>query len=204
MDYFTELLESYSKLKKRTFKLTYIMEQEDGQAYAELIRILSGAVPGGFVSIQSPQYPGLTKFDYRRTADNGINVRGNYGKGVKQATLVTATGQQVKDKEAAVGLWDALFKAMAGEGPEQTPEQSADDAIAQQQAAEQQERLEKLSVPGGAMELEGFDLQDLKAFMQAQEKVSEYVSRFCSTVTRSPTRSWILRVISFPDALHRH
>lgn len=185
MDYFTELLESYSKLKKRTFKLTYIMEQEDGQAYAELIRILSGAVPGGFVSIQSPEYPDLTKFDYRRTADNGINVRGNYGKGVKQATLVTATGQQVRDKEAAVGLWDALFKAMAGEGPEQTPEQSADDAIAQQQAAEQQERLEKLSVPGGAMELEGFDLQDLKAFMQAQEKVSEYVSKFCSTITRS-------------------
>ena len=29
MDYFSELLESYSKLKKRTFKLTYISEQED-------------------------------------------------------------------------------------------------------------------------------------------------------------------------------
>ena len=28
MDYFSELLESYSKLKKRTFKLTYINEQE--------------------------------------------------------------------------------------------------------------------------------------------------------------------------------
>lgn len=29
MDYFSELLESYTKLKKRTFKLTYINEQED-------------------------------------------------------------------------------------------------------------------------------------------------------------------------------
>ena len=29
MDYFSELLESYNKLKKRTFKLTYITEAED-------------------------------------------------------------------------------------------------------------------------------------------------------------------------------
>ena len=29
MDYFSELLESYNKLKKRTFKLTYICEQQD-------------------------------------------------------------------------------------------------------------------------------------------------------------------------------
>ena len=31
MDYFSELLESYSKLKKRTFKLTYISEEEGAQ-----------------------------------------------------------------------------------------------------------------------------------------------------------------------------
>ena len=31
MDYFSELLESYSKLKKRTFKLTYINEAEEGR-----------------------------------------------------------------------------------------------------------------------------------------------------------------------------
>ena len=29
MDYFSELLESYSKLKKRTFKLTYITEADE-------------------------------------------------------------------------------------------------------------------------------------------------------------------------------
>ena len=29
MDYFSELLESYTKLKKRTFKLTYINEAEE-------------------------------------------------------------------------------------------------------------------------------------------------------------------------------
>jgi len=31
MDYFSELMESYSKLKKRTFKLTYISEAEEGK-----------------------------------------------------------------------------------------------------------------------------------------------------------------------------
>ena len=31
MDYFSELLESYSKLKKRTFKLTYINEAGQGR-----------------------------------------------------------------------------------------------------------------------------------------------------------------------------
>ena len=43
MDYLSELLESYSKLKKRTFKLTYISEEEgeggaqtsQGQALAQ-------------------------------------------------------------------------------------------------------------------------------------------------------------------------
>ena len=40
MDYLSELLESYSKLKKRTFKLTYISEQDDGQAFGILQKII--------------------------------------------------------------------------------------------------------------------------------------------------------------------
>jgi len=35
MDYFTQLLESYKKLKKRTFKLSYLTEQEQTGAAAE-------------------------------------------------------------------------------------------------------------------------------------------------------------------------
>ena len=37
MDYFNELLESYSLLKKRTFKLTYLTEQEEEQVNAQAV-----------------------------------------------------------------------------------------------------------------------------------------------------------------------
>ena len=40
MDYFSELLESYGKLKKRTFKLTYINEQEDALVNQEAEKLV--------------------------------------------------------------------------------------------------------------------------------------------------------------------
>lgn len=39
MDYFSELLESYSKLKKRTFKLTYISEETSEEEYAQAANV---------------------------------------------------------------------------------------------------------------------------------------------------------------------
>ena len=48
MDYFSELLESYGKLKKRTFKLTYLNEQEDSlvnKEAEELVRKYIATAP---------------------------------------------------------------------------------------------------------------------------------------------------------------
>ena len=63
MDYFSELLESYSKLKKRTYKLTYISEQEEGEAFSTLQQILSQAPEGDYQPMPSDQYPALGSFD---------------------------------------------------------------------------------------------------------------------------------------------
>jgi len=80
MDYFSELMESYEKLKKRTFKLTYISEAEDkkkkkkeeenqevkaeagGAAETALLNILGNAVKGKGEPIKDPTYPGLEAF----------------------------------------------------------------------------------------------------------------------------------------------
>ena len=48
MDYFSELLESYNKLKKRTFKLTYITEAEDGAGDDTAARNFYGSITGPY------------------------------------------------------------------------------------------------------------------------------------------------------------
>ena len=147
MDYFSELLESYSKLKKRTFKLTYICEQEGGSE-GELVGILSQAPMGSeFTEMPGDQYPALGRFKYRKSsavAGSGrkmkpsnkvIVTQGGYDK----VTILDDDGNLIKD-DSTKSMLERLLKAMAGEEPPQTGAEAADAAAAS--AAEQEELAE--------------------------------------------------------------
>jgi hypothetical protein len=137
MDYFSELLESYSKLKKRTFKLTYISEQEDSQAEGELIQILTQAPQGDYAPLPGDKYPGLASFNYLKNQTGGVTVR----QGRSTRTLIDDQGQAIKDSSTQQ-MWDKLYKAMSGEAPEATDQENADSAVEKYRADEEAAALE--------------------------------------------------------------
>jgi len=145
MDYFSELLESYSKLKKRTFKLTYICEQEGGGSEGELTQILSQAPVGDeFVPLPGDKYPALARFKYRKStqtvgksrdmkpSQSVIVTQGGYQK----VALLDDDGVLIKD-EKTQDMLEKLLRAMAGEEPPQTGAEAADAAAAAAAEAEE-------------------------------------------------------------------
>ena len=153
MDYLSELLESYSKLKKRTFKLTYICEQDDPEAEGALTKILQNApqTPGYEQSIEDPNYPGLKSFKYRKTADGGVSVLSPKD---GQATVLDSGGNRAtvnakgQPNKAGDKMWERLFQAMSGKGDEPSASDQVGDNIEAQQQQAEAERLSKLAQPG--------------------------------------------------------
>lgn len=135
MDYFNELLESYSQLKKRTFKLKYISEQEseiqggglDAKLGSTLLQILGSAPPlvngpdgkpkgsdfAPFDNETLTQFPGLSKFNFKRTAAGGVAVRS----GNNQATVIDANNTLLQ-KKSALDKWNSMLAAMSGDAKE--------------------------------------------------------------------------------------
>ena len=73
MDYFSELLESYSKLRKRTFKLTYITEAEektDVSKYVEEVKAAFQKALNGEDQIGVGK-KGNINFEYREPSEFG-------------------------------------------------------------------------------------------------------------------------------------
>lgn len=186
MDYFNDLLESYSRLKKRTFKIEFINEQEgnavDTTAEGALMGILNKAPEynsevGGtpeMQPIQDPQYPGLANFQYIKTRDGkGVNVKGVAGKGGEFTSKVVDNGA-FSTKPGAKKMLEALYAAMRGEATEKTPEKSTSDAI----EAQQQELQNRI---GGTAEAYGVDIgtspqyieQSLKHIQEAQSRLGD-------------------------------
>ena len=182
MDYFSELLESYNKLKKRTFKLTYIAEQEEGQAFADLQKILLTAPEGDYQPMPSDQYPGLSSFRYRRSKDGGVTVA--YAR-EGQATVLDNTGNKAqfnsKGKPNAAGdkMWNRLYQALSGKEPSKGPQSKADDVAIQNQQQQEADRLSKLAQPGGAFEERGYNLQQISPALDSIDNSIRTVKDIC-------------------------
>ena len=186
MDYLSELLESYSKLKKRTFKLTYICEQDDPKAESALIAILqkAPATPGYEQSIEDPNYPGLKSFKYRQTKDGGVSVKPP-SPNIPQATVLDANGARAKVKQngkpntAGDTVWEMMFKAMAGEGEEPPASDKVGDSIEAQEQQAEAERLSKLAQPGGAFEERGYNLDQISPALDSIDNSIRTVQSAC-------------------------
>jgi len=182
MDYLSELLESYSKLKKRTFKLTYISEQDDSQAFGVLQQILQTAPEGDYQPMPADEYPALGSFDYRKSKDGGVTVRrGREG----QATVLDNTGQKAKvnakGKPNAAGdkMWERLYKAISGEAPEPSAQETADSTVAGNEQQKEAERLSKLAQPGGAFEERGYNLEQISPALDSIDNSIRTVQSAC-------------------------
>jgi hypothetical protein len=184
MDYLSELLESYSKLKKRTFKLTYICEQDDPEAEGALTKILQNApqTPGYEQSIEDPNYPGLKSFKYRKTADGGVSVLSPKD---GQATVLDSGGNRAtvnakgQPNKAGDKMWERLFQAMSGKGDEPSASDQVGDNIEAQQQQAEAERLSKLAQPGGAFEERGYNLKQIAPALDSIDNSIKTVQSSC-------------------------
>ena len=179
MDYFSELLESYGKLKKRTYKLTYITEQV-GNPEAELINILKNAPEGDEAPITGTPYPALEKFKYNKSKgeDGGVNVNGSIGG--RPFTVQILKDDRFNDEGSAPEMKDALLKAMAGEAPDPTPADQAAQAMADQAAA----REEFLATRTGQFVDQGYSINpddevNINAGMISLQKTQEALEGYC-------------------------
>jgi len=150
MDYFNELLESYARLKKRTFKLTFINEQEEGeqippdvlQKARELANQAITSAPQGAPEVATPvnnvKGEATTYKIYYNINTKNVNV---VGLGANGGELT------VRDQNRSIKT-DAFNKFVQVLAKGQTPEQKAiadqEQAELDQAMAEQQE-LEMLN-----------------------------------------------------------
>jgi hypothetical protein len=179
MDYFSELLESYGKLKKRTYKLTYITEQV-GNPEAELINILKNAPEGEETPITGTNYPALEKFKYNKSKseEGGVNVNGSLGG--RPFTVQILKDGRFNDEGSAPEMKDALLKAMAGQEPEPTAADQAAQTMADQAAA----REEFLATRAGQFIDQGYstnpdDKVNIVAGMNSLQKTQEELDKYC-------------------------
>jgi hypothetical protein len=191
MDYFSELLESYNKLKKRTFKLTYISEAEDeaanagaepgGAAESALLKILGNAAEGEGKPITDPSYPGLETFIFWKGPTGGIVV----SKGRGQVYVLTPEGEW-ETGESAVKMKEALLNAMGGgEEGKKPPGQLADDLAKQQADLAEEARVKRLSTVGSLLDLDPDRFEDPErlalaaAIKKAEQDCIDQMTKLC-------------------------
>ena len=97
MDYFSQLLESYGKIKKRTYKLTFLSEEamDIGKAKGIIKTAMGGATPHDTATTAPPvKYedgsPSRVKTFYKQTAQGKVIYLSFTPVGQKQATLMKA------------------------------------------------------------------------------------------------------------------
>ena len=122
MDYFSELLESYGKLKKRTFKLTYINEQEDAlvnQEAENLVRQYIASAPKIDKEQDSLNLPTVAKLDgtqseytvYYHNIHKTTKVRPQVpGTGKNTGTTVLVTGDDSEGIPRQENTYKLLLK----------------------------------------------------------------------------------------------
>ena len=161
-------MESYEKLKKRTFKLTYISEAEDkkkgeenqevkaepgGAAESALQQILSKAAEGESQDIIDPTYPGLAAFKM------WIGKSGAFPGGVVSSgsnlgqTYILDKNKAWVTTPKAVKMKEALLNAMGGgEEAKLSPGQQADKTAAEEARLEAEAKELRLTTLGSLIE----------------------------------------------------
>jgi hypothetical protein len=195
MDYFSELLESYGKLKKRTFKLTYINEAEEKKG-DDLSQYIDQAKQAFDAALKGEDQIGVGQkqninFEYRDPSEFGqpsVKVSGS-NLGDKIYTANDWSGLNWKSKQSK-GY--KILAAWGGGGDEGSDDTDVDDAATTraEQAAQaeldaqqaEQERLAKLEQLGGAFELAGRNPEDLKVILQNLRQSEKSLKEFCSNL----------------------
>jgi len=114
MDYFSELLESYSKLKRRTYKITYLSEQEDPIADPEALKRAQQAADNvisqpydGFAAGNQASPDGVFAYKKAKTEDISIAIGGN----TRAGGTVAPEGTVDKNSDAYKKLVNHFLKA---------------------------------------------------------------------------------------------
>jgi hypothetical protein len=201
MDYFSELLESYDKLKKRKFKLTYLSEEDKkekkeeapsaqvNKAAEELAKqaiSTAKSLPDSSTAQESGVLTPLSRVDGTATS---IKIFFNSNQG-----NVTVLGLQgfakvvQRDGQIVPEVFKELVGALSSEEKVGGADQTVIDAeVAAAEAAAQAEleRLATLEKLGGSFELEGFDPEDLKGTLAHLKQSEKALREFCNTYDKS-------------------
>lgn len=120
MNYFTELLESYNKLKKRTFKLRFINEEGEGLAAAEGLANAAISNPTGQPLVDVNGVPLQVTVEPNQEGGSKVLGLGGFSSGV---TITNPNGQVVNQD-----AFGKLVNALAGEGAVEQEEQATAEA----------------------------------------------------------------------------
>jgi hypothetical protein len=212
MDYFSELLESYAKLKKRKFKLTYLTEAEDKKkkkeekpepktdaATLQKAQQVADAAINDAPSIASAEIAtnGLKVNNvlgeptgliiYRNINNGSVGVQGLGPQGgilsIDKYDTKTKTVNRVPD------AYDKFVEKLAGESELTNTSKTSLEQDQEQQEQEEllaqqaeMERLAKLEQLGGAFELAGRNPEDLKVILNNLTRSEKSLREFCSNL----------------------
>jgi len=212
MDYFSELLESYDKLKKRTFKLTYLTEAKDKKkkkeekpepktdaATMQKAQQVADAAINDAPSIASQEITtnglkvnnvlgeptGLTIYRNINNGSVGVQGLGPHGGilSIDRFDTQTKTVQRVPD------AYNKFVEKLAGESELTNTSKTSLEQDQEQQEQEkllaqqaEMERLAKLEHLGGAFELAGRNPEDLKVILTHLVRSEKSLIDFCSNL----------------------
>lgn len=181
MDYFSELLESYSKLKKRTFKLTYISEQQDPNEITK--QALTAAT--GKQAREPYLIPGTTGAIWQSI--NGA-AQGFY-------TFVTDLAKYRKPEKGASVFPTKVYNNPEDEGFADLrsfltgveKEGESEEAQTQREVEEEAARIEEIAAQRASyfFERQNYDLNQVQAAIAASEESIKNLLSFCSTFTNA-------------------
>jgi len=202
MDYFSDLMESYEKLKKRTFKLTYILEADtpkvkpdDGKSSQEDIDSAANkeaeseaqeVVDAGKTQQHNPemQVKGGEPYAYLGVKTNKINlVGGPVGAGRPQPVADAGGTPDVKSR-----AWKMLVNYFKdGDADRQVSDEEQAEIDAQEEAA----RYEALAKPETIFVEAGYNLDEndpinISEGVEAIQETFEDLKKFCLSVTTKP------------------
>lgn len=222
MDYFLELLESYNKLKKRKFKLTYINEEdtkkkpaakeEEEEPIDPAVKKAAESLANKAISSAKPlpnstdadtQLEFITKVDgtpstlkiFLNQAQNNVTV---LGLGAQGGPMNVAKKGTIVPK-----AFEALVKRLGDDeklGGAQQAVVDSEAAEAEAAAEAELERLMTLEKLGGALELAGRDPKDLKPILASLNRTAKAMKHFCDNLDPNNTEGSLKNMCGRPAA----
>ena len=187
MDYFSELLESYNKLKKRTFKLTYICEQEDPDKITS--DALNTVTQLSSTSEQPYLIPGTTGAIWQskngRTQGFYTFVKDLEGEYRQHKGRTTKVYNNSEDKGFAELRSFLTGGNEGGESEEARKKTEAEEEA--RKAEEEAAKIEEIAAQKASyfFEKQNYDLNQVQAAIAASEESIKNLLSFCSTFTNA-------------------